>query len=76
MAAGSNCASARSSAPATFPLPANGWPGWPRKRQAADSALNPAPYPAEALRVAIRSGKLPPEGDNGRRFPPTDISSL
>ncbi|WP_425998203.1 MBL fold metallo-hydrolase [Caulobacter sp. DWR1-3-2b1] len=45
-------------------------------RHTADSALSPAPYPAEALRVAIRSGKLPPEGEHGRRFPPTDISSF
>ncbi|MBU4435565.1 MAG: MBL fold metallo-hydrolase [Alphaproteobacteria bacterium] len=45
-------------------------------RQAADAALSPPPYPAEALRVAIRSGKLPPEDENGRRFPPTDIRSL
>jgi glyoxylase-like metal-dependent hydrolase (beta-lactamase superfamily II) len=45
-------------------------------RAAADAALLPMPYAAEALRVAIRSGKLPPEGENGRRFPPTDIHSL
>jgi glyoxylase-like metal-dependent hydrolase (beta-lactamase superfamily II) len=45
-------------------------------RQAADAALPPLPYPAQALRVAIRSGKLPPEGENGHRFPPTDISSF
>jgi len=45
-------------------------------RQAADAVLPPAPYPAQALRVAIRSGKLPPEDGDGRRFPPTDISSL
>ena len=45
-------------------------------RQAADAVLPPAPYPAQALRVAIRSGKLPPEGEDGRRFPPTDISSF
>ena len=45
-------------------------------RGAADAALAPAPYPAQALRVAIRSGKLPPEGEDGRRFPPTDISSF
>ncbi len=45
-------------------------------RKAADAALAPPPYPAQALRVAIRSGKLPPEGENGRRFPPTDLHSL
>lgn len=45
-------------------------------RQAADAALPPLPYPAQALRVAIRSGKLPPEGEDGSRFPSTDISSL
>ena len=45
-------------------------------RQAADAALPPLPYPAQALRVAIRSGKLPPQGDDGHRFPPTDISSF
>ncbi|PTS83229.1 MULTISPECIES: MBL fold metallo-hydrolase [unclassified Caulobacter] len=45
-------------------------------RQTADSTLPPLPYPAEALRVAIRSGKLPPETEDGRRFPPVDIHSL
>ena len=45
-------------------------------RHAADAALPPLPYPAQALRVAIRSGKLPPQGDDGQRFPPTDISSF
>lgn len=45
-------------------------------RQAADAVLPPLPYPAQALRVAIRSGKLPPEGEGGLRFPPTDISSF
>ncbi|HQR87990.1 MAG: MBL fold metallo-hydrolase [Caulobacter sp. 12-67-6] len=45
-------------------------------RQAADAALPSLPYAAQALRVAIRSGKLPPQGDDGRRFPPTDIPSF
>jgi len=45
-------------------------------RQTADAVLPPLPYPAEALRVAIRSGKLPPETEDGLRFPPVDIRSL
>lgn len=45
-------------------------------RQAADATLPALPYAAQALRVAIRSGKLPPQGDDGRRFPPTDIPSF
>lgn len=45
-------------------------------RQAADAALAPPPYAAQALRVAIRSGKLPPAGADGQRFPPTDLGSL
>jgi glyoxylase-like metal-dependent hydrolase (beta-lactamase superfamily II) len=45
-------------------------------RLSADSALSPLPYPAQALRVAIRSGKLPPEGEDGQRFPAADLGSL
>lgn len=51
-------------------------PSFVAARQAADATLPPLPYAAQALRVAIRSGKLPPQGDDGRRFPPTDIASF
>lgn len=45
-------------------------------RKTADAALPSPPYAAQALRVAIRSGKLPSQDETGRRFPPTDIRSL
>ena len=45
-------------------------------RQAADAALPPLPYPAQAIRVAIRAGRLPPQGENRLRFPPADLGSF
>ena len=36
----------------------------------------PGPLAAPALQVGIRAFRLPPEGDDGVRFPPVDISAL
>ena len=37
---------------------------------------SPGPLAAPALQVGIRAFRLPPQGDDGLRFPPIDISSI
>jgi glyoxylase-like metal-dependent hydrolase (beta-lactamase superfamily II) len=45
-------------------------------RTAADAILPDPDLASAALRVAIRSGKLPSEPESGPRFPPVDIWKL
>lgn len=45
-------------------------------RTAADAILPDPVLASAALRVAIRSGKLPPQPESGPRFPPVDITKL
>ena len=45
-------------------------------RTAADAILPDPDLASAALRVAIRSGKLPSEPESGPRFPPVDITKL
>jgi hypothetical protein len=36
----------------------------------------PGPLTAPALQVGIRAFRLPPQGEDGKRFPSVDISSI
>jgi len=45
-------------------------------RTAADAILPDPVLASAALRVAIRSGKLPPQPESGPRFPPVDVATL
>jgi hypothetical protein len=45
-------------------------------RAAADAAAGPHALRRRGPARGIRRASLPPEGENGRRFPPTDIRSL
>lgn len=45
-------------------------------RTAADAILPDPDLASAALRVAIRSGKLPSEPESGPRFPPVDVTKL
>lgn len=42
----------------------------------ASGSAAPGPLVAPALQLGIRAFRLPPEGEDGRRFPDVDISSL
>jgi hypothetical protein len=42
----------------------------------AAALATPGPLAAPALQVGVRAFRLPPQGEDGKRFQPVDISSI